>query len=205
MYDNLTKLPNRFLFIDRVNQDIHLAKRTCSFVSVIFLNLDNFKSVNDRIGHKGRYYLLKEVAQRLENTVRKTDTVSRFGGDEFMIMLNNICNHKDITNIVDKIMDLFQSSFLSRLKMLPIDRIKIDMQFTQGIKSNEKNRAITIFIINLAKSLGLRVLAEGVETGPQMDFLNQKMSDDVQGFYYYKPMPAEEVEKILLNILKKIN
>ena len=89
-------------------------------------------------------------------------------------------------------------SSLSRLKKLPIDRIKIDMEFIKGIEKNEKDQAITMVIINLAKSLGMNVLAEGVETAPQLDFLNQKMCDYVQGYYYYRPMPAEEIEKILM-------
>lgn len=71
------------------------------------------------------------------------------------------------------------------------------MQFIHGLEDNVKDQAITLVIINLAKSLGLNVIAEGVETLPQLDFLNQKMCDQVQGFYYYKPMPAAEVEKIL--------
>ena len=71
------------------------------------------------------------------------------------------------------------------------------MEFIQGIEKSPKDQAITGVIINLAKSLGMSVLAEGVETAPQLDFLNQKMCDYVQGYYYYKPMPAEEVEKIL--------
>ena len=94
-------------------------------------------------------------------------------------------------------------SSLSRLKMLPIDRIKIDMQFTQGIETNEKDRAITMIIINLAKSLGLNVIAEGVETEGQLDFLEHKLCDDVQCYYYYKPMPAEEIEEILTNMICK--
>ena len=91
-------------------------------------------------------------------------------------------------------------SSLSRLKNLPIDRIKIDKEFIQGIEKSPKDQAITGVIINLAKSLGMNVLAEGVETAPQLDFLNQKMCDYVQGYYYYKPMPAEEVEKILVDL-----
>jgi EAL domain-containing protein (putative c-di-GMP-specific phosphodiesterase class I) len=90
-----------------------------------------------------------------------------------------------------------QYSSLSRLKMLPIDRIKMEMQFVHGIEGSEKDKAISLVIINLAKSLGVKVLAEGVETVSQLDFLNQKMCDEVQGFYFYKPMPAEEIEKIL--------
>ncbi|HZK19055.1 MAG TPA: GGDEF domain-containing phosphodiesterase [Clostridia bacterium] len=89
-------------------------------------------------------------------------------------------------------------SSLTRLKMLPVDRLKIDMQFIQGIQSSEKDQAITESIIKLAKSLKLSVLAEGVETKTQLEFLNKGMCDEVQGFYYFKPMPSEEIEKILL-------
>lgn len=91
-------------------------------------------------------------------------------------------------------------SSLNRLKQLPIDRIKIDMQFIQGIENSEKDKAITMVIINLAKSLNLSVMAEGVETQKQMEFLNQKMCDDVQGYYYYKPMPADEFTEVLKDI-----
>ncbi|GAB1432764.1 hypothetical protein MASR2M29_13890 [Spirochaetota bacterium] len=90
-------------------------------------------------------------------------------------------------------------SSLSRFKLLPIDRIKIDMQFIQGIEESPKDQAITNTIINLAKSLELEVIAEGVETKGQMEFLNQRDCDEAQGYYYYKPMPAEELEKILRN------
>ncbi len=89
-------------------------------------------------------------------------------------------------------------SALSRLKLLPLDRIKIDMQFVQGIDHSQKDRAITEVMINLGKSLGgLKVLAEGVETASQLEFLRNKRCDDVQGFYYYRPMPAAEMEKLL--------
>ncbi len=87
-------------------------------------------------------------------------------------------------------------SSLTRLKILPVDQIKIDMQFVQGIESNEKDKAIIMVIINLAKSLGLNVLAEGVETAPQLEFLKQNMCDYIQGYYFYKPMPADEIERI---------
>lgn len=90
-----------------------------------------------------------------------------------------------------------ENSSLNRLKELPVDRIKIDMQFVHGIEGSEKDQAITKVIINLAKNLGLEVLAEGVETMPQLEFLNKKMCDEVQGYYYFKPMTAEEIENIL--------
>lgn len=92
-------------------------------------------------------------------------------------------------------------SSLSRLKMLPVDRIKMDMQFVHGIDGSDKDKAITKIIINLAKNLGLKVIAEGVETETQLDFLNQKLCDEVQGFYYFRPMPPEQVENVLRNEL----
>ncbi len=421
-YDNLTGLPNRFLFKDRVEMAISLAERTAKLVGIMFIDLDNFKSVNDTMGHGGGDQLLRQFSKELRGILRKEDTVARFGGDEFLIMINNIDEEKHISKIADSIMDIFLKPFdidgqeffitasggisifpmdgrnseilvknadtamyeaknkgknrysictsgmkdevekniklsndlhyalernelmvyyqpqvdlvnktitgveallrwnhpefgmvppsvfiplaeknslinkiggwvlqiacrqnkkwqdsgigylrmgvnlsalqfinphinedvsrilketgldakyleleitesiaiketdfvvevlnklkkigvsiaiddfgteyssLSRLKKLPIDRIKIDMEFVHGIENNRKDQAITMVIINLAKSLGMNVLAEGVETAPQLEFLNQKMCDYVQGFYYYKPMPAEEMEEIL--------
>jgi diguanylate cyclase (GGDEF)-like protein len=427
-YDSLTGLPNRVLFSDRLTQAIHLARRTEGLIGVIFLDLDSFKMVNDTMGHSGGDALLQDVAQSLVQRLRKIDTVARFGGDEFLIMVHNISDHKNIIKIAGNILGLFESPFhineqeffitgsagvavypfdgedadtliknadiamytaktrgknqyalctedmkeqvrknirlsnhlyrvqqrnelvvyyqpqirlhtgqiigveallrwkhpelgmvppnifiplaemngtingigewilktatqqnkkwqdiglphlrmavnlsviqlnnprivemvdqtlketglspkyleleitesiamkeaayivdilnrlkelgvsisiddfgteyssLNRIKVLPIDRIKIDMQFVQGIEGSEKDQAITKVIINLAKSLGLEVLAEGVETAPQLEFLNQKMCDDVQGYYYYKPMPAEEMEALLRSCQQK--
>lgn len=420
-YDHLTGLPNRTLFSDRLTQAIHLAKRNERYVGVIFMDLDSFKMVNDTMGHSGGDILLKEVARGLMQRLRKTDTIARFGGDEFLILINNLADDEDIIKVADNIMEMFEHPFnvhgqeffitgsagvaiypfdgedaetlvknadiamymakakgknqyvlctvdmkeevkrniklsnnlyraqerdeftvyyqpqiklntgeiigleallrwnhpemgmippgifiplsemngtinnigewvlktavrqnkkwqdmgfpplriavnlsivqfsnpnfvntvdrilkeadlspkyleleitesiatkeaahvvdaltrlkqlgvsisiddfgteyssLNRLKALPIDRIKIDMQFIQGIEGSEKDQAITKIIINLAKSLRLEVLAEGVETTPQLEFLNQGMCDEVQGYYYYKPMPAEEIEKL---------
>lgn len=427
-YDHLTGLPNRTLFADRLSQALHLAGRSGRLVGVMFIDLDSFKTVNDTMGHNGGDILIKEVAQGLVRHLRKTDTVARFGGDEFLILINSVRNVKDIARIAGSIMELFEKPFhlsgqeffitgsagvavypadgedaetltknadiamykakargknqyvlcstdmkaevernmmlsnslyraqerqeltvyyqpqvrlhtgqitgleallrwkhpqlgmippgtfiplternglinsigewvlktasrqnkkwqemglphlrmavnlsvsqfknprlvdsverilketglkpeyleleitesiaineandiadilnrlkklgvsisiddfgteyssLSRLKLLPLDRIKIDMQFVQGIEGSEKDRAITKVIINLAKSLGLEVMAEGVESTSQSEFLNRKMCDEVQGYYYYKPMPAEEIEKLLRSGITK--
>lgn len=420
-YDHLTRLPNRVLFSDRLGQAIHLAERNGNFVGIIFIDLDSFKMVNDTMGHSAGDIMLKTVALALENRLRKTDTVARFGGDEFLVLVNNLRKDIDIVTVADNIMKIFERPFvvkgqefnitcsagvavypfdgedagtliknadiamytakskgknqyqlctfemkegvrknillsnnlyrvqernelavhyqpqislstnqivgleallrwkhpemgmippnvfiplaemngtingigewvlkttisqnkkwqdkgypflrvavnlsviqlnnpffverldqmlketgldpryleleitesiatreadhiidtlnrlkklgvtisiddfgteyssLNRLKVLPIDRIKIDMQFVQGIENSEKDRAITKVVINLAQSLGLKVLAEGVETESQLNFLNQRMCDEVQGYYYYKPMPGEEIEKL---------
>ncbi len=421
-YDNLTGLPNRALFKDRTEQAISLAQRTEKTIAVIFLDLDGFKSINDTMGHQGGDYLIREVASQLMKCLRKTDTVARFGGDEFVIMVNHLADVENIQRIMETLMGLFSKPFivhgqemfvtgsagvamypidgadtdtliksadiamyhakdkgknqyvlcsphmreeiqmkmrltnslyraldrhelvvhyqpqvelstgkivgmeallrwrhpeigmvppgifiplaeqcglinsigewvlyeacrqnkqwqmmglprmrvavnisvnqfrnpnlvgqvkqvleitkldpqdleleitegiaikeagyivsvlnelkklnvcisiddfgteyssLSRLKLLPVDRIKMDMQFVREIEHSDKDKAISQVIINLAKSLGMKVIAEGVETQGQLDFLMAKECDEVQGYYYYLPMPGGEVESII--------
>lgn len=89
-YDPLTGSPNRHLLRDRLNQAINVAHRENKQLGLIFLDLDRFKEVNDTLGHSAGDELLIEVAQRLKNCVRDEDTVCRFGGDEFILLLNNI-------------------------------------------------------------------------------------------------------------------
>ena len=428
-YDYLTGLPNRLLFSDRLVRSLRLAGRDERLTGIIFLDLDSFKMVNDTMGHSAGDTVLQEVASGLTRRLEKTDTVARFGGDEFLIMVNNLEDYESIVGVADRVMEMFEIPFsvngqtffitgsagiavypfdgedaetliknadiamymaknsgknqyalctadmnekvkkdvrlsnslyqaeernelvvcyqpqirlqtggivgleallrwnhpelgmilprvfiplaeangtissigqwvlktairqnkkwqdmgfphlrmainispvqfnnpdfaenlnqllkeeglspkyleleitesvatkesghilntlnklkqlgvtisiddfgreyssLNRLKTLPVDRIKIDMQFVHGIEGSEKDQAITKVIINLAKNLGLEVLAEGVETMPQLDFLNKKMCDEVQGYYYFKPMTAEEIEEILAGSVRKL-
>lgn len=88
-------------------------------------------------------------------------------------------------------------SSLSRLKGLPIDKLKIDMSFVQGIGTCYKDEIIVKSVISLASSFGYETIAEGVETKEQVEFLNQHNCDQLQGYYFYKPMPAVEMEKLL--------
>ena len=93
-YDQLTQLPNRRLFNDRVIQAMAVSKRSGRFGAAIFLDLDNFKPINDEYGHAIGDLLLIEVANRLRICVREVDTVSRFGGDEFVVMVNELHTDK---------------------------------------------------------------------------------------------------------------
>lgn len=421
-HDHLTGLANRRLFRDRLSQAIALAKRTEKMVGVIFIDLDSFKTINDTLGHEGGDALLKIVSQKLLNTVRQSDTVSRFGADKFLVMINNLSHQSDIIHTIENMMlilnqplmvegqefnlttsagiamypfdgietdsliknadialykakekgknqyvlcssdlkdevmnkikitnslyralereefylnyqpqvdlstgkiiglealirwkhpelgfvspaifipiaeqaglineigkwvlrtaweqnkkwqsagyapvcmavnvsakqlrnsdfvaqvkDILEASgldsrymeveitesaamsetndiikylndirklgvmisiddfgtdysSLSRLKELPIDKIKIDKQFIDSIEESEKDKAIVRTIINLAKNLDLKVIAEGVENENQLQFLKQELCDEVQGYYYYRPMAAQDIEKLL--------
>ena len=95
-YDTLTGLPNRLLFHDRLEQAIAHAARNNQYVALLFLDLDRFKHVNDSIGHAGGDVLLKEVAQRLQDCVRASDTVARTGGDEFIVLLSDFSTEEEL-------------------------------------------------------------------------------------------------------------
>lgn len=422
--DSLTGLPNRFLFSDKVNEAIRTAKRKDQNLAVMFIDLDEFKEVNDTLGHRKGDQLLKIVASNLERVVSDNDIVARFGGDEFMILLRNYKDNDTIVKTAEAVTKIFKTnqsignqnfnvtasigisifpndgedsdtliknadiamyqakelgknnyvfcseqlkadvafdlqltsdlrkalennefvvhyqpqinlntnkiegveallrwnhpsrnlippgifiplaeksdlindigewvfseacllskkwqdlglpsieiainlstiqiinpnlevsfseiikktkvdpknlvleitesvaiketkyvvsvlnklkslglsisvddfgkeySSLNRLKQLPIDQIKIDLQFIQGIETNNKDQAIIKVIIKLAKSLGLSVLAEGIENNHQLQFLIENNCDYGQGYYFYRPMPENEIT----NILKK--
>ena len=90
-------------------------------------------------------------------------------------------------------------SSLSRLRTFPIDLIKIDMEFVQGISTNSnKEKEIVKSIIQLSKNLGIGVIAEGVETEEQYQFLKNEMCDEIQGYYFYKPMMPDDIKKIVM-------
>ncbi|HWZ47637.1 MAG TPA: EAL domain-containing protein [Herbaspirillum sp.] len=103
-HDALTELPNRLLLRDRFEQAIEHANREKSKVGLIFCDLDNFKTVNDSLGHAIGDMLIKHVAKRLTECVRTTDTVSRHGGDEFLVILDNLPDADTAAPILAKIM-----------------------------------------------------------------------------------------------------
>jgi len=424
-YDSLTGLPNKALFINRLDQAIFAAQRNASLIGVMYVDLDSFKSVNDTMGHNTGDLVLIKTAERLSSCLRKEDTISRFAGDEFLIQVANIKKVENLYKISDKIMNSFKNvikvnnneffitpsigvsvypvdgedsetliknadiamyaaksngknqciycssemkddiiknmklanglyraldnnelficyqpqintetqeiigfeallrwnhseygmvppsvfipiaektglikpiglwviktvceqfksisdreskeirisvnlsieqlkddniarqigkileetktdakniqieitesvafdkepyvlqrirelknlgltisiddfgtghSSLSRLKAFPIDLIKIDMEFVRGISSeSKKDKAIIKSIIQIAKNLGIKVLAEGVETEEQFNYLRKKKCDEIQGFYFYKPMPVDEIKNIIVS------
>lgn len=89
-YDPLTQLPNRRLLLDRLNQALTVSKRTGNGGALLFLDLDHFKNLNDTLGHSMGDLLLQQVSTRLKNSIRERDTVARFGGDEFVILLEDL-------------------------------------------------------------------------------------------------------------------
>lgn len=110
-FDSLTGLPNRTLFNDRLQQSLIVAKRDKEYLAFMFLDLDKFKPVNDTYGHNVGDQLLREVAIRLQECVRESDTVSRIGGDEFIILLPSIDATQDAMLVAQKILQALNQSF----------------------------------------------------------------------------------------------
>ena len=110
-YDELTRLPNRSLFKYQLNKEIRKSRRNGSLLSLLFLDLDHFKDINDTLGHAVGDKLLKEVSLRITKCVRETDTVARLGGDEFAVILPDISRSR-IETIAQHIIQILNESFI---------------------------------------------------------------------------------------------
>jgi len=131
-HDALTGLPNRYRLLDRLQSAINLSQRTNQSICVLFLDLDNFKWVNDSLGHDSGDKLLMTVSTRLKDTVRASDTVARLGGDEFIVVLAQLDSDLDISQVASKIIEAvsqpldlngheFQVTTSIGISMYPID------------------------------------------------------------------------------------
>ena len=109
LHDNLTGLPNRALFNDRLEHGIAQAKRHRWILAVMFVDLDKFKNINDTYGHLAGDAVLQTIAERLKHNTRDEDTVSRYGGDEFLYLLTQIHEQNDIRRIAVKILKAIQA------------------------------------------------------------------------------------------------
>lgn len=110
-YDALTELPNRTLFYDRLSQALAHARRGDRVVGVLFLDLDEFKGVNDTLGHAAGDELLRQVAQRIRGAIREGDTVGRMGGDEFIVVLRDLERPDQAGVVAQKIVNEFHAPF----------------------------------------------------------------------------------------------
>jgi diguanylate cyclase (GGDEF)-like protein/PAS domain S-box-containing protein len=114
LYDELTGLPNRSLFFDRLHQLLALAKRNRYALAILYIDLDRFKAVNDKLGHEMGDLLLKEVSRRLASCIRSADTIARVGGDEFIGICGKLAAPDDALLVARKIIDVLSKPFQLR-------------------------------------------------------------------------------------------
>ena len=120
LHDLLTDLPNRALFYDRLEHAFLQAKRHGWTLAVMFVDLDNFKLINDTYGHEAGDRVLQVIAERLKEGTRGDDTVSRHGGDEFVILINEVREETNISLIAEKILSRIQAPFNVRTRDVTI-------------------------------------------------------------------------------------
>ena len=128
LHDALTQLPNRALLRDRIDHCIAQAKRDASVVSVLLLDMDRFKEINDSLGHQLGDQLLVKIGERLQQRVRSADSTARLGGDEFAIVLADLAHGADSTLVAEDLLSLFEQPF-------EVGTVMVDVRPSIGIAS----------------------------------------------------------------------
>jgi diguanylate cyclase (GGDEF)-like protein len=137
-YDPLTQLPNRRLLLDRFGLVIAACKRSKRYAALMFIDLDNFKPLNDAHGHDVGDLLLIEVAQRMTVCVREVDTVARFGGDEFVVMLNELSIDREVSmqraaGIAEKIRQTLGETYRLRVEREGSAPVEVEHRCTASL------------------------------------------------------------------------
>lgn len=179
LHDALTNLPNRRLLLDRLSQAMANSKRSGCYCALIYLDLDNFKALNDTHGHSAGDLLLLEASRRLIGCVREVDTVSRFGGDEFVVLLGDLVAHRDESTaqaavVAEKIRDALQKPYVLKIQFEGSEETTIEHHCTAsiGVKLFVNHEVGRDDILNFADSAMYRAKAEGRNTVRFHDELN---------------------------------
>lgn len=150
-HDFLTGLPNRRLFNDRLNMALKYVDRNQSKLAIMMIDLDRFKEVNDKLGHQVGDLLLKAVGRLLSDSVRKSDTIARMGGDEFlMLLMTDISTHQDIASVAEKIIHAFEQPILCNghnIKTTPSIGIAVYPDHGNDIESLIRNADAAMYLV----------------------------------------------------------
>lgn len=136
MHDALTGLPNRKLFFDRLKQSMQRSDRSLTSFALLFLDLDNFKNINDSYGHKNGDLLLQLFAQKLGSKIRKSDTIARLSGDEFALILDSTQDREDCDKVIETLYKISRSSY-------ELDGVSVHIHFSIGIAFYTPNTDIS--------------------------------------------------------------
>lgn len=168
-YDALTGLPNRFLALDRLSKMLKEAERNNEITAVLFLDLDDFKKVNDSLGHEVGDKLLIESAVRLSKVIRKEDTVGRLGGDEFILLLRGLSTECNALSIVENLLRIFREPFV-------IDGRELILTLSIGIAMFPENGKDTSELLRNADTAMYKAKSLGRNT---YSFFTDKMNKNM--------------------------
>ncbi len=172
-HDQLTSLPNRILLADRLQQAIEQSQRTQLPTWVVFLDLDRFKYINDSMGHHLGDQVLIEVAKRLQNTIRDIDTVARFGGDEFIIVLQGHANEALVMGVLQRIIETIAQPLI-------INQLELNMTCSIGVSVYPNDGATVATLIQHADIAMYRAKELGKNNFQFFtEALNKKVADRI--------------------------
>jgi len=153
-HDSLTGLPNRTLFIDRMHQGIEKAKRNHKELALFFIDLDHFKQINDSLGHDVGDEVLRIATRRITGVLRNEDTLSRLGGDEFTVIIENLDNAQDASLLAEKILQVLK-------EVIEIDKHKLYVSGSIGISIYPSDEQDVINLLKAADAAMYRAKDEG--------------------------------------------
>ena len=168
-YDSLTNLPNRTLFTNKLENSIEFARRHDNKLAVLFIDLDDFKEINDSLGHGIGDKVLIKVAKRIKDKIRDSDTLARFGGDEFAIIFNDIKNTDDISDFIVNIMKTLKEPFI-----IGNNTLHTAMSIGTSIYPNDGDDATTLLKNSDAAMYEAKRIGRN-----RYCFYNKKMTDKV--------------------------
>lgn len=166
-HDDLTGLPNKALLVDRITQAIETANRYDNKLGILFLDLDRFKKVNDSLGHVVGDKLIQEVSNRLMQTIRKEDTISRYSGDEFVIVIQKMSSSEEAILVAKKIIKILTSNF-------DIDSHQVHIGASIGISVYPTDATTPLELLRSADTAMFRAKTAG---GNRLQFYDQSMSN----------------------------
>ena len=202
-YDSLTRLHNRDWFVGHLDESIQRSEQDGSLIGVVFVDLDSFKSINDTMGHSSGDTVLKMIAGRLSSCLKEGDAIARFGGDEFLIMVNGMSDQGELHRVTDRIMDIFNNPItLQHVEYFITASVGAAVYPLDGENSETliKNADIAMY---LAKNKGRNqcvFCSSGMkeETVKKMKLTNDlyKALDDRELFLHYQPQVRAQTREI---------
>ncbi|MFZ6799638.1 putative bifunctional diguanylate cyclase/phosphodiesterase [Undibacterium sp. Di24W] len=189
-HDPLTGLPNLTLLRDRVSQAIELANRNQTKIALMFIDLDHFKEINDTLGHEAGDILLRTIAEQFQNLLRTTDTVSRQGGDEFSIVLSDVVDVSQVTNVAEKLL------YISRQHTTILGH-EIPTSFSTGIALYPDDARDFPELMRCADTAMYKAKAAG---GHSYVFYDAKMNDEASSRMRIRMYLSRAIERSELSL-----